>query len=104
MEPLINDPLDTAGLHSSYSMDPQPCNYDDPLPPESEYHDFLVPINRDDFGIAVWLTGMVDEPSFIARHRSIHHFISINPEHVATDTLREWVHKGLIGGRQTCSN
>ena len=59
----------------------------DPLPPESEYHDFLVAIHGDDFGIAIRLTGMIDESGFVPRHSGIHYLIGINTEHVATDTL-----------------
>ena len=54
---------------------------------QSEYHDLLVPIDRDHLGVAVWLTGMVDEPSLVARHSGIHHFIVIDTEHVTTNAL-----------------
>ena len=54
---------------------------------QSEYHDLLVPIYRDHLGVAVWLTGMVDEPRLVARHCGIHHFIVIDTEHVTTNAL-----------------
>ena len=58
-------------------------------PSESKYHYFLVAVNCNDFGVAVWLTCMVDETCLIARHCGIHYFISINTEHVAANTLQE---------------
>ena len=54
---------------------------------QSEYHDLLVPVDRDDLGVAVWLTGVVDEPRLVARHSGIHYFIVINTEHVTTNAL-----------------
>ena len=62
---------------------------------QSKYHDLLVPIDRDDLGVAVWLTGVVDEPRLVARHSGVHYFIVINTEHVTTNALG-----GEQGGRE----
>ena len=50
--------------------------------------------NRETWGLKIeerdastHLTGMVDKPGLVARHRSIHYIICIYPEHVATNAL-----------------
>lgn len=73
-----------------FPRDLQHCNH---LPPEGKYHYLLVAVHCDDLGIAVWLAGVVDEPGLIAGHGGIHYLVSINTEHVATNTLGGWEYK-----------
>lgn len=44
-------------------------------------------IDVDDPGVAVGLTGVIDEAGRVPMHGGIHHFRVINAEHVATDPL-----------------
>ena len=70
---------------------------------QSEYHDLLVPIDRDDLGVAVWLTGVVDEPRLVARHSGVHYFFAIDTEHVTTNALGSGKREGgneREGGRE----
>ena len=71
---------------------------------QSEYHDLLVPIDRDDLGVAVWLTGVVDEPRLVARHSGVHYFFAIDTEHVTTNALGSGKREGgneREGGRES---
>ena len=57
--------------------------------PYCEYHDFLVSVASDDLGVTVGLTGVVDEPRLVARHRSIHYIITVDAKHVTANALQE---------------
>ena len=65
---------------------------------QSKYHDLLVSVDSDDFGVAVWLTSMIDEPCLVPRHCSVNDLVCIDTKHVATNALREegWVRDNNI--------
>lgn len=47
----------------------------------------LLPIDIDHTGVAVGLTGVVDETSRVAMHGGIYHLIVIDAKHVAANAL-----------------
>lgn len=47
----------------------------------------LLPVDIDDTGVAVGLTGVVDETSRVAMHGGINHLIVIDAKHVAANSL-----------------
>lgn len=56
--------------------------------------DVLLAVHSEDPGVAVRLTGVVDEAGGVAVHRSIHHFVVIDAKHVTADPL--WRAKTVI--------
>merc|ERR1719334_749337 len=55
--------------------------------PQCEDDDVLLPQNIADFTVAVWITGVVDEPSRIALECCVNDEVIIDPKHVAADSL-----------------
>lgn len=55
--------------------------------PRGKYDDVLLAVHSDDPGVAVGLTGVVDEAGSVAMHRGIYHLIVIDTKHIAADSL-----------------
>lgn len=47
----------------------------------------LLTFHVDDSRVAVWFTGVVDEPRGVSVHRGIYDVKVVNAEHVASDAL-----------------
>lgn len=60
-----------------------------------EDDDVLLAVHSDDPGVAVGLTGMVDEAGGVAMHSGIHHLIVIDAEHVTANPLGGKKNRGL---------
>lgn len=56
-------------------------------------------IDVDDPGVAVGLTGVIDEAGCVPVHGGIYHFRVINAEHVATDPLSREDRKRVTSGK-----
>lgn len=57
----------------------------------------LLPVDIDDSGVTVRLTGVIDEAGGISVHGGIHDLRVIDSEHVATDALAVIILLSLVG-------